>query len=1079
MRYLLKNKNLALLIIAAFLFGGFFVFAGNVKAIVALPTTWNVDGSLVSPACTVTEPNCATIQEALNSASSGDTIFINGIIGDVSNYTAYEITEPLTIEGASGAEVYGSFIIKTDGVTINGLKIYTRGGGNGPLKTGIDVIAKNATITNNVFELPNPEALAASGGVGNGLTIWPNGDGSINYSVSGNTFNGFSSDTNDWSSSALQIAEGISLSRFSMTGSSAVVDLDPAVEKSLALGNTYVSCSNNYVHSNWSSGTVYKYLLASTADQLSSIEYVGDGGIVLLGGDITTTSQINVDAALTIDGNSYTLSPNFTKTDNTNNSALGIHHDGVTVKNITINGHEGTNLHGINTYLANDVILDTVTISNNTNGAAMIVNGSSVTASNFNTSGNAWGAVNVDPGSGVTVPSGFTLTGANNLSENTQVWSDGAHVSETATVAVSVGDEYVKYTVAGYNNYYIWANKAMTDSIIMNNTIYSSIQAAIDASSAITADTIDIGAGEYTENLTISHPVNLIGPNAGINPNTGTPVAAAVITGKILISSGEVAVKGLTITNPTYGGATIKGVHIYSAGPVVSNVNLENNIFSNITNSQTKGSYGVMIQGDVSGISVLNNKIDKITSAGWSHAIEITPTCNSTNVPQAVIITGNKISNVTNDSGTDQYGFSIDWCDSPEIYADASQITFNHNSLIGVSIRNLDQDHILDSSKNYWGADSGPASGLVSDYVTASPWYVNETMTLLSDGDNNSITTSSDNTQTTSDGGVTVTSDIQSGTTITGNLSWDGTVSNPTATTKTVTISGYNTTVTSAIAIGSSVSDLTFDKAVKLSFSNQAGKHIGWYNQANVFTEITDICDLDTNTTTINGGNVFVDGGSCKMDVGSDLVVYTKHFSTFVTYTQSVISSGGGGSAPSTCSSVVYGDWGACTNGFQIRTILSRSSASCSLNTEQQIALSRACTNGASTENNGTGENVNPKENNGGQQQVLGVQKYAIGTLLRSKTNGKIYVVTGETTIKHIVNLKELFKYRGAITIVVTDGVIAAYSQVLGVQKYVDGTLVRHHGNPKIYVVKNGELVHIKTLKELLKYIGQPILEIN
>ncbi|PJA01759.1 hypothetical protein COX74_01020, partial [bacterium (Candidatus Gribaldobacteria) CG_4_10_14_0_2_um_filter_41_16] len=45
-------------------------------------------------------------------------------------------------------------------------------------------------------------------------------------------------------------------------------------------------------------------------------------------------------------------------------------------------------------------------------------------------------------------------------------------------------------------------------------------------------------------------------------------------------------------------------------------------------------------------------------------------------------------------------------------------------------------------------------------------------------------------------------------------------------------------------------------------------------------------------------GDALAAGGDCKISVGSDLIIWTKHFTNFVTYTQTAIppaSSGGGG----------------------------------------------------------------------------------------------------------------------------------------------------------------------------------------
>lgn len=161
------------------------------------------------------------------------------------------------------------------------------------------------------------------------------------------------------------------------------------------------------------------------------------------------------------------------------------------------------------------------------------------------------------------------------------------------------------------------------------------------------------------------------------------------------------------------------------------------------------------------------------------------------------------------------------------------------------------------------------------------------------------------------------------------------------------------------------------------------------------------------------------------------------------------------GSSITYCQEAKY----VCINNT--RNIVSQSPASCSFTPEQLAKIGLPC------------------EENGGAQQVLGVQKYAIGTLLRSKTTFRIYVVTGEKTLSRIATLKELAKYRGQVIVNVDDNVIASYSLVLGTQKYADGTLVRSKSDHKIYVIIKGAKVHIKTLKELMKYRGKPILEIE
>ena len=48
--------------------------------------------------------------------------------------------------------------------------------------------------------------------------------------------------------------------------------------------------------------------------------------------------------------------------------------------------------------------------------------------------------------------------------------------------------------------------------------------------------TVYVAAGTYVEDPVIDKAVTLLGPNAGINPNTGTRVAEAVILPAIICS---------------------------------------------------------------------------------------------------------------------------------------------------------------------------------------------------------------------------------------------------------------------------------------------------------------------------------------------------------------------------------------------------------------------------------------------------------------------------------------------------------------------------------------------------------------
>ena len=152
-------------------------------------------------------------------------------------------------------------------------------------------------------------------------------------------------------------------------------------------------------------------------------------------------------------------------------------------------------------------------------------------------------------------------------------------------------------------------------------------------------------------------------------------------------------------------------------------------------------------------------------------------------------------------------------------------------------------------------------------------------------------------TTATTGGGNTVTFTIPAGTVITGPATWDGTISLPVTTGTYVTPSvdpGFSPTVVEAIELGSTGSALNFDTAVRIVFAGQAGKLVGWSSSDGLFRPITTVCNDDTQA----GNNGIAYGGNCRIDSGSDLIVWTKHFTAFVVYTQTASStSTSGGSS--------------------------------------------------------------------------------------------------------------------------------------------------------------------------------------
>lgn len=324
----------------------------------------------------------------------------------------------------------------------------------------------------------------------------------------------------------------------------------------------------------------------------SAVDAASDGDTVMFSSDTTISHQITVNKALTIDGGSHILHAVFAKTDNSNNSAIGITHSDVTIQNLSEDGTGGTNLHGINVYVSTGVNLNNVTISNNGH-AGVIVNGSDVTATNLNTSNNVWGAVNVDPGSVVITPSVFTLN-SGNLSESTQIWSDGANVGGTATVTVNASG-YNMYAVSGQPMLFIWSNRPSANAATITRgattTIYSSIQAAIAA--ALSGETVNVGVGTYKESLLVNQSLSIVGVGATKPVITGTSTANYAIkvngTNSVTLDNLEINGGGTGV-----GGNTLNyGIWVNNSGTVGNPVEIKN---STIKNVWVNGANGIGVE---------------------------------------------------------------------------------------------------------------------------------------------------------------------------------------------------------------------------------------------------------------------------------------------------------------------------------------------------------------------------------------------------------------------------------------------------------------------------------------------------
>jgi hypothetical protein len=96
---------------------------------------------------------------------------------------------------------------------------------------------------------------------------------------------------------------------------------------------------------------------------------------------------------------------------------------------------------------------------------------------------------------------------------------------------------------------------------------------------------------------------------------------------------------------------------------------------------------------------------------------------------------------------------------------------------------------------------------------------------------------------------------------------------------------GYNAQTSYIFEIGSDNISLSLDKAIRILVKNEGGKRAG-YVKSGLFHKILMVCTEDNENW---ANSAITENGECSMTVGNDLVIWTKHLTNFITYTQTQI----------------------------------------------------------------------------------------------------------------------------------------------------------------------------------------------
>jgi len=348
-----------------------------------------------------------------------------------------------------------------------------------------------------------------------------------------------------------------------------------------------------------------------------------------------------------------------------------------------------------------------------------------------------------------------------------------------------------------------------------------------------------------------------------------------------------VAINNNTFSSFNGQSIALSGGYPGSGMAQYTNVQIENNQITadgfGIYFRNTGTTPALAAQGGIQGATISGNIITSITPGTGTGIWLRGPNNNAT-------ITNNSITGYANGILSEEYNPGA---------GTSTGVSVHETSLAGNTIAVSNQGSpTIDATNNWWGSTDPNFASIIQGSAAYTAWCSDATCTsLLSDSavslsaSNGVATTSSTGPMTltgsTSSGDATAT--IPAGTTITDSTGlWDGTLNPPVVSSYSVPgLSGYTTTTLLAISIGSNSYTLTFDRGVKLLLPGQAGQRVGFIEPGGSFTEITTTCSGDNQTV----GDALPAGGACKINDGSgNLIIWTKHFTIFATYSQTANS---------------------------------------------------------------------------------------------------------------------------------------------------------------------------------------------
>jgi hypothetical protein len=640
-------------------------------------------------------------------------------------------------------------------------------------------------------------------------------------------------------------------------------------------------------------------------DVQSAVTAAADNDIVKINGAIPVTSAVTINKKLNIVGadSSATIQTSGSSDVFTINSGGA----GTSISNLHFVKSDKTSQTVIS------VIANNVTISGNNFSGQFVLGDGEVSramvisyVSGLNVSGNTiqnfrqpayiGGASGSVANNYVSGTKGWVVVSQSNIAFTGNTWGTG---TDTNAVDIAV----IADSPLGADNYY---TQLMTMSANNNNAV---IEDQVSPEGSVMTDVYVNSAAAPGGNGYPTSPYTDITSGAARAINGGRVHVAAGTYGAFSVNGKS----NITVTGAGVGSTVIVPSTLVSSGVQHKYTpNMQVSAFVNGSTNITLSGMTINGNGSVPGAGGPDALVFWNTSTGTIANSDIAggltdATINGAQTGQGVAVDGTSslVLNSVNISGFQKNGIDIINGNGATSGGGNISVTVNGGSITGAGVTNkIAQNGIV-----VWNRGGGSVSALVSgttiqnleyapdsDYATGILLYEGGALDAASTANFSNVeysviqyTNSSTPTDVSGSGG-TVT--IPANTTVTSDGDWNGTINPPTATTVTLpAIPGYTTTVGLAVTVGSDTANLSFDNPVRLVLPGQAGKLAGFIPVGGSFTPITVSCLTDPVT---NPPAIMSSVNECAVNNGTDLVIWTNHFTTYVAYTQTANSSGGG-----------------------------------------------------------------------------------------------------------------------------------------------------------------------------------------